>query len=105
MILITGSTGLIGSSTAEFFLNKNYKVIGIDNDLRSYFFGKNASNKWKEKRLKKNPLYRHYKIDIRDEKKIQKLFKKFKQRIKAIIHTAAQPSHDWAAKEPLTDFH
>ena len=105
MILITGSTGLIGSSTAEFFLNKNYKVIGIDNDLRSYFFGKNASNKWKENRLKKNPLYRHYKIDIRDEKKIQKLFKKFKHRIKAIIHTAAQPSHDWAAKEPLTDFH
>ena len=53
MILVTGSTGLIGSATCNFYLQKNKKVIGIDNDLRSYFFGPNSSNKWKEKKLKK----------------------------------------------------
>ena len=59
MIIITGSTGLIGSSASDYFLKKGEKVIGIDNDLRSYFFGKIASNKWKEKKLKENKLYVH----------------------------------------------
>tara|TARA_Y100001935_G_scaffold51204_1_gene42694 strand:- start:2038 stop:3093 length:1056 start_codon:yes stop_codon:yes gene_type:complete len=104
MIIITGSTGLIGSSASEYFLNKKNTVIGIDNNLREYFFGKNSSNKWKEKRLKKYKSYLHYNLDIRNKKKIFDLFKKYKKRIKAIIHTAAQPSHDWAAKEPFTDF-
>ena len=104
MIIITGSTGLIGSSASEYFLNKKNSVIGIDNNLREYFFGKNSSNKWKEKRLKKYKSYLHYNLDIRNKKKIFDLFKKYKKRIKAIIHTAAQPSHDWAAKEPFTDF-
>ena len=104
MIIITGSTGLIGSSASEYFLNKKNTVIGIDNNLRKYFFGKNSSNKWKEKRLKKYKSYLHYNLDIRNKKKIFDLFKKYKKRIKAIIHTAAQPSHDWAAKEPFTDF-
>ena len=104
MIIITGSTGLIGSSASEYFLNKKNTVIGIDNNLREYFFGKNSSNKWKEKRLKKYKSYLHYNLDIRNKKKIFNLFKKYKKRIKAIIHTAAQPSHDWAAKEPFTDF-
>ena len=104
MIIITGSTGLIGSSASEYFLNKKNTVIGIDNNLREYFFGKNSSNNWKEKRLKKYKSYLHYNLDIRNKKKIFDLFKKYKKRIKAIIHTAAQPSHDWAAKEPFTDF-
>ena len=105
MIIITGSTGLIGSSTSEYFLNKGIKVIGIDNDLRAYFFGKTGSNKWKEKKLKENKLYSHFNIDIRNKYKILNIFKKYSKKIKAIIHTAAQPSHDWAAKEPFTDFH
>ena len=105
MILITGSTGLIGSSTADYFLRKKNNVIGIDNDLRKYFFGEAGSNKWKEKILKKNKLYKHYSLDIRNKAKVFDIFKKYKRRIKAIIHTAAQPSHDWAAKEPFTDFH
>ena len=104
MILVTGSTGLIGSATCNFYLQKNKKVIGIDNDLRSYFFGPNSSNKWKEKKLKKNKNYIHYSIDIRNKPKIFEIFKKYKKKIKAVIHTAAQPSHDWAAKEPFTDF-
>lgn len=104
MYVITGSTGLIGSSASEYFLKKGIKVLGIDNDLRSYFFGENGSNKWKEKILKQNKLYTHYKIDIRNKEKIFKIFKNSRNKIKAIIHTAAQPSHDWAAKEPFTDF-
>ena len=104
MILITGSTGLIGFAASNFYLKKNNKVIGVDNDLRSYFFGKKSSNKWKEKILKKNSNYSHYSIDIRNKKKIFDLFKKYKGKIKSIIHTAAQPSHDWAAKEPFVDF-
>ena len=105
MLIITGSTGLIGSSTADYFLKKKIKILGIDNDLRSYFFGKIGSNKWKEKKLKKNKLYTHLNIDIRDKNKILGVFKKYSKKITAIIHTAAQPSHDWAAKEPFTDFH
>ena len=105
MIIISGSTGLIGFSTSDYFLKKNYKVIGIDNDLRSYFFGKIGSNKWKEKKLKENKLYLHFSVDIRNKEKIFYIFKKYSKKIKAIIHTAAQPSHDWASKEPFTDFH
>ena len=104
MIIITGSTGLIGYSVSDYFLQKNIKVIGIDNNMRKYFFGKISSNKFKENRLKKNNNYIHYSTDIRNQKKIYDIFKKYKNKIKAIIHTAAQPSHDWAAKEPHTDF-
>jgi len=104
MIIITGSTGLIGSAATEYFLSKGEIVLGIDNDLRKYFFGEESSNKWKEKRLKKNKNYLHLSIDIRNRKRILEIFKKYKNKIKAIIHTAAQPSHDWAAKEPFTDF-
>ena len=104
MFIITGSTGLIGSSASEYFLSKNIKIIGIDNNLRAYFFGKIGSNKWKEKKLKENKLYNHINIDIRNKETIFQIFKKYSKKIKAIIHTAAQPSHDWAVKEPFTDF-
>ena len=104
MIIITGSTGLIGYSASDYFLQKNIKVIGIDNNMRKYFFGKISSNKWVLNRLKKNNNYIHYSTDIRNQKKIYDIFKKYKNKIKAIIHTAAQPSHDWAVKEPHTDF-
>ena len=104
MILITGSTGLIGSAASEYYLKKTKRIIGIDNNLRKYFFGPKGSNKWKEKKLIKNKNYFHYNIDLRNKKKIFDLFKKYKFKITSIIHTAAQPSHDWAAKEPITDF-
>lgn len=102
--MITGSAGLIGSESARFFANKGYEVFGIDNDMRKYFFGRDASTAWNNDRLKKDlqDSYTHFKADIRDHKKIEEIFKKNKFDI--IIHTAAQPSHDWAAKEPLTDF-
>src|ERR1035437_204035 len=102
--LITGSAGLIGSESVRFFIDKGYKVVGIDNDMRQYFFGKEASTDWNRKALQKKfgKKYIHNNIDIRNNEKIEKIFKKYKFNI--IIHTAAQPSHDWAAKEPFTDF-
>ena len=103
--VVTGSAGLIGSEAVEFFAQKDFQIIGIDNDMRKYFFGDKASTSWNKNRLEKSfPNYQHKNIDIRDTKEIEELFRKYGTDIKLIIHTAAQPSHDWAAKEPLTDF-
>jgi len=102
--LVTGSCGLIGSESVAFFVEKGFDVIGIDNDMRAYFFGKEASTNWQKERLIKmyGDHYKHYNLDIRNFDKLTKIFKEYTPDI--IIHTAAQPSHDWAAKEPLTDF-
>ena len=103
VVLITGSAGLIGSESVRFFSRKGFDIVGIDNDSRSYFFGPSASTNWNRKLLeKKISNYIHFNIDIRNEKKIKEIFKEFKPIL--VIHTAAQPSHDWSAKEPLTDF-
>ncbi|MDC0408207.1 NAD-dependent epimerase/dehydratase family protein [Candidatus Pelagibacter sp.] len=102
--LITGSSGLIGSETANFFLKKNFNVIGIDNNFRQFFFGKSASTIQIKNRLKKINNYSHFDIDIRNFKKLFKIFKKYKNRIKLIVHCAAQPSHDWAYQNPMLDF-
>lgn len=104
--LITGSGGLIGSQAISFFADKFDLLIGIDNNMRQYFFGKDASTSWNIERLhEKFDNYRHYNADIRDFSALEKIFKEYANDISLIIHTAAQPSHDWAAKEPLTDFH
>lgn len=87
-ILITGNVGLTGSACVDFFTEKGWEVVGVDSNMRSYFFG--------------TPKKKANGIDIRDEKAIDALFQEHK--FDAIIHTAAQPSHDWAKKEPLTDF-
>lgn len=102
-VLVTGSAGLVGSESVRFFCEKGFRVIGVDNDMRSYFFGKEASTSWNRKLLEeKYKNYKHLNIDIRHAEEIEKLFKKVKPDL--IIHTAAQPSHDWAAREPMTDF-
>lgn len=102
-VLVTGSGGLIGSESVRFFASKGFEVHGVDNNMRQYFFGPEASTDASVKELKKSlPKYVHHKIDIRDDKAIEKIFKK--HTFDLIIHTAAQPSHDWAAKEPFTDF-
>ena len=102
--LITGSSGLIGSQAVTYFINEGFQVIGIDNDMRKYFFGEKASTQWNKIKLETDfkDTYKHKNVDIRDNKKIEKVFKK--NTFDLIIHTAAQPSHDWAAKEPFTDF-
>jgi CDP-paratose 2-epimerase len=103
--VVTGAAGLIGSEAARFFASKGFEVIGIDNDMRAYFFGSEASTDWNRQRLQ-NQIngYIHYNVDIRDQQALEHLFATYQDDIKVIIHTAAQPSHDWAAREPFTDF-
>lgn len=103
--IVTGSSGLIGSETIGFFADKFDKIIGIDNNMREQFFGTEASTEWNTNRLKNQfSNFEHYSIDIRNVSDLEKIFKQFTNDIKLIVHTAAQPSHDWAAKEPFTDF-
>ncbi len=103
--IITGSAGLIGSEAVKYFADKGFEMVGIDNNMRKYFFGVEASTAWNAQNLKETVSgYTHYEADIRKEKEIEKIFSKYGKDIKVIIHTAAQPSHDWAAKEPFTDF-
>jgi CDP-paratose 2-epimerase len=103
--LVTGSSGLIGGESVNFLASKFDKIIGIDNNLRSYFFGQSASTNWNRDRLSNlHDNFLTVDMDIRSYEKLEELFKEYGNDIKLIIHTAAQPSHDWAAKEPLTDF-
>ncbi len=103
-IIITGSSGLVGAECVKFFTKKNFKVIGIDNNMRKFFFGKSGSIHKNTIEFKKNSSYEHHNIDIRDHKKVEKIFKNNSKDIYAIIHAAAQPSHDWAYQNPLLDF-
>ncbi len=103
--IITGSAGLIGSEAVGFFSDKFDLIVGIDNDMRQYFFGKNASTNWNRQRLETTyQNYTHHALDIRNQEELDKLFAQYGKDIKLVLHTAAQPSHDWAAKEPFTDF-
>ena len=105
IVIITGSAGLIGSEAARFFHNKGFEVIGIDNNMRSYFFGQEASTAPVKESLEKElKHYTHYDFDIRNTEEIKNLFSKYSHNIELIIHAAAQPSHDWASREPYTDF-
>ena len=105
VVVITGSSGLIGSESVKFFHDKGLDVVGVDNNLREYFFGKDGSVLWNTgELLKKYKKFQHNAIDIRNEKEVFELFEKYGSAIKLIVHAAAQPSHDWAAKEPFTDF-
>lgn len=105
-VLVTGSAGLIGSEAVHFFARLGFNVIGVDNNLRAYFFGDSASTIWNRDVLKDKygEQYQHYDLDIRDRTAIENLFKQYSSDISLIIHTAAQPSHDWAANDPHTDF-
>lgn len=102
--LITGSAGLIGSESAKFFAKKGLEIIGVDNNMRRYFFGEEGSTDWNREQLEKElgKSYIHHNTDIRDHEQIENIFKS--HNFDLIVHTAAQPSHDWAAKEPFTDF-
>jgi CDP-paratose 2-epimerase len=103
--IITGSAGLVGSESARYFAGLGFDVVGVDNDLRAYFFGPEASTGWNRARLEGElGNYTHVSIDIRDEAEIRRLFERRGKAVGLIIHAAAQPSHDWAAKEPLVDF-
>jgi CDP-paratose 2-epimerase len=105
--VITGSAGLIGSEASAFFAGMGLDVVGIDNDMRKTFFGEEASTSWNRDRLaaQLGRHYRHLSIDIRDSDAIDRLFGDLGSAAKLIVHTAAQPSHDWAARAPQVDFH
>ena len=103
--LVTGSAGLIGSESVAFFSEKFDLVVGIDNNMRQYFFGADGSTEWNRSRLEEAYTnYTHRPADIREVSQLEPIFREFGADIKLIIHAAAQPSHDWAAREPFTDF-
>jgi CDP-paratose 2-epimerase len=103
--VVTGSAGLIGAETVRFFAKRGFEIVGIDNDMRKYFFGEDASTTWSRIKLEQTvPQYRHFSVDIRNAEKINHIFAEIGKKVDVVIHTAAQPSHDWAASEPMTDF-
>jgi CDP-paratose 2-epimerase len=104
--LITGSAGLIGSEATRYFANQGLEVVGIDNDMRRRFFGGEASTGWQRRRLKQDlgSRYRHVRADVRDFAAIKQVFRRYGTHLRLVIHTAAQPSHDWAARAPRIDF-
>ena len=103
--IVTGSSGLVGSETDKFFCDKGFDVIGIDNNLRKFFFGKNGSTSWiKSKLIKRNKNFFNYNVDIRNFDKLNSIFRKYSKKISIIIHCAAQPSHDYGKKYPFLDF-
>ena len=105
IVLITGSCGLVGSESSLFFSKKGFDIIGIDNNARRYFFGKDGDVTWVKSKLKKEiKNYYHFNTDIRNYNSIKKIFTKFKKKISLIIHCAAQPSHDWAKDNAFIDF-
>jgi CDP-paratose 2-epimerase len=104
-IFVTGSAGLIGSETVKRFAADGTRVVGIDNDMRAQFFGAEASTKKIRDDLIANVRsYEHHDLDIRDVSAVAELFKRHRGKIDAVVHTASQPSHDWAARDPQTDF-
>ena len=105
LVLITGSCGLVGSEAAIFFSKKGFEILGVDNNARKFFFGPDGDISWIKKSLKKKiKNYNHYNIDIRNYNSLKKIFSKYKNQIKLIIHCAAQPSHDWAKNKAFIDF-
>lgn len=103
--IITGSGGLIGSAAARHFAGLGLDVVGIDNDMRAAFFGLDASTQTTAKALERDlPSYAHWDVDIRSRAALADIWRRYGRDITLVIHAAAQPSHDWAAREPLTDF-
>lgn len=103
--VVTGSAGLIGSETCKRLHREGLEVVGVDNDMRGVFFGPEASTLGSRRGLEQQlKRYQHFAVDIRERDTIDKVFAKFGSDIKVVIHTAAQPSHDWAARDPFTDF-
>jgi CDP-paratose 2-epimerase len=104
-IIVTGSAGLIGSEAVRAFTRDGVRVVGIDNDMRAQFFGQDASTrKTRDDLIANVKTYQHHDIDIRGAPAVVELFKQHSGKIDAVIHTASQPSHDWAARDPQTDF-
>ena len=102
-LLVTGSNGLIGSEMVAHFHDLGWAVHGFDNNMRADFFGPQGDTRWNQERLRTEyPRFTHHELDIRDRKGVLELLGQL--RPDAVIHTAAQPSHDLAAARPFDDF-
>jgi CDP-paratose 2-epimerase len=105
VVIVTGACGLVGSEAARFYAGRGFDVVGIDNGMRAYYFGPEASTDWVREALTRELRgYTHVSADIRDRDAIDTVFARYAGHIALVVHTAAQPSHDWAAREPMTDF-
>jgi CDP-paratose 2-epimerase len=105
VVIVTGAAGLVGTATSYCFADKGLDVVGVDNDMRRQFFGPSASTVANRLRLEKDlTSYQHVDADIRDMATLEPLFQRYGKDIAAVVHTAAQPSHDWSAGDPHTDF-
>jgi CDP-paratose 2-epimerase len=105
VVLVTGSSGLVGSEAVAHYAAQGRQIVGIDNDMRRVFFGDDASTLPTRERVRRQtPNYEHFDVDVRDNAAIEAVFRRFGRDIDIVIHTAAQPSHDWAARDPITDF-
>jgi len=102
--IVTGSAGLIGSETSRTLCDRGVTVAGIDNDMRRVFFGDEASTAGVREELRALRRYRHVDADIRDFAALERVFAEYGEDVELVVHTAAQPSHDWAARDPLLDF-
>jgi CDP-paratose 2-epimerase len=104
--IVTGSGGLIGSESAAHFVHQGYDVVGLENDMRAQFFGPEASTQHTTDRLlsELGDSFRSLELDIRDLDGVERVFAEHRHSLELVIHTAAQPSHDWAASDPQTDF-
>jgi CDP-paratose 2-epimerase len=106
LVVVSGSAGLVGSEAARYFAAEGWDVVGIDNGMRKHFFGSDGSTEWSAEQLKRDlgARYTSHSIDIRDRGALEDIFRRYGSAIDAVIHAAGQPSHDWAAREPYTDF-
>ncbi len=105
LAIVTGSGGLIGSAAVRWLVESGYDVVGVENDMRARFFGPEASTAANTRRLvDAYETFRHVELDIRDRDGVDALFARHARALELVVHTAAQPSHDWAASDPHTDF-
>ena len=103
--LVTGSAGLIGSEAVTFLSARGFRVLGIDNDMRQRFFGADASTARTRHHLETTlPNYVHHAVDVRDAEAVGRIFADAGSDLALVVHTAGQPSHEWAAGDPRTDF-
>src|ERR671922_1552878 len=103
--VVTGSGGLIGSESVGHFVEEGFDVVGIENDMRAEFFGPSASTRnVTERLLRDHQEFHSLEVDVRDGERIERLFARHGSAIEVVVHAAAQPSHDWAASAPHTDF-
>jgi CDP-paratose 2-epimerase len=105
VVIVTGSGGLIGSESVRHFVEAGFDVVGLENDMRASFFGPDASTGRTTRRLvDAYPNFRSVEVDIRDRDAVDRIFARYASQLALVVHTAAQPSHDWAASDPHADF-